>query len=61
MKFFQAGVLSLMSRPNMEDQELNLVWPLHLDISGIASPTNRLRSGEHSCQGHWGVQTSRPR
>jgi hypothetical protein len=46
--FFQGRLLSPMSSPQLEDQRLHLVWPLHFELSGVDAITKSLLSRQHS-------------
>jgi hypothetical protein len=45
---FRVGYLAPCPTPNLEDQGLHFIWPLHFELSGMGGPTMSLSSSQHS-------------
>jgi hypothetical protein len=59
-RFFWDGLLAPNPTPNLENQALHFIWPIHFDLSGTCGTTRSLCSRQHSSLAHLGMQTSPP-
>jgi hypothetical protein len=52
LNFSGLGTVAARPTPNLDDQRLHFIWPLHFDLSDMGGCTRSLRSRLHSSPGH---------